>query len=184
MDHNPWQVTSIKNTVSLFAHLIRKLEIERQEQERMMSPERKFYNSLTMPTYVSFFFFLFSKESGFKVYLDDQCLGWPAPSGHRVQTLSSFIHETWGPTCKAVRKYNEWNHESESESHSVLSDALWPHGLYSPWNSPGQNTGVGSLSLLQGIFPTQRSNPGLPHCRRILHHWASRDAPTVMLSCS
>ena len=41
-------------------------------------------------------------------------------------------------------------------------------GLYSPWNSPGQNTGVGSLSLLQGIFPTQGSNPGLPHCRRIL----------------
>ena len=40
--------------------------------------------------------------------------------------------------------------------------------LYSPWNSPGQNTGVGSLSLLQGIFPTQGSNPGLPHCRRIL----------------
>ena len=32
---------------------------------------------------------------------------------------------------------------------------LWPHGLYSPWNSPGQNTGVGSISLLQGIFPTQ-----------------------------
>ena len=37
-----------------------------------------------------------------------------------------------------------------------------PHGLYSPWNSPGQNTGVGGLSLLQGIFPTQGSNPGLP----------------------
>ena len=35
----------------------------------------------------------------------------------------------------------------------------------SPWSPPGQNTGVGSLSLLQGIFPTQRSNPGLPHCR-------------------
>ena len=41
------------------------------------------------------------------------------------------------------------------------------HGLYSPWNSLGQNTGVGSLSLLQGIFPTQGSNPGLPHCRWI-----------------
>ena len=39
----------------------------------------------------------------------------------------------------------------------------------SPWNSPGQNTGVGSLSLLQGIFPTQGSNPGLPHCRRTLY---------------
>ena len=39
----------------------------------------------------------------------------------------------------------------------------------SPWNSPGQNTGVGSLSLLQGNFPTQRSHPGLPHCKRILY---------------
>ena len=56
-----------------------------------------------------------------------------------------------------------------SESRSVMSDSLWPHGLYSPWNSPGQNTGVGSLSLLQGIFPTQGSNLGLPHCRRILY---------------
>ena len=37
------------------------------------------------------------------------------------------------------------------------------------WNSPGQNTGVGSRSLLQGIFPTQGSNPGLPHCRQILY---------------
>ena len=46
---------------------------------------------------------------------------------------------------------------------------LRPHGLYSPWNFPGQNTRVGSLSLLQGIFPTQGSNPGLPHCRRILY---------------
>ena len=38
-----------------------------------------------------------------------------------------------------------------------MSDSLRPHGLYSPWNSPGQNTGVGSLFLLQGIFPTQGS---------------------------
>ena len=41
------------------------------------------------------------------------------------------------------------------ESHSVMSDSLQPRGLYSPWNSPGQNTGVGGLSLLQGIFLTQ-----------------------------
>ena len=39
----------------------------------------------------------------------------------------------------------------------LVSDSLWPYGLYSPWNPPGQNTGVGSLSLLQGIFP----NPGI-----------------------
>ena len=50
-----------------------------------------------------------------------------------------------------------------------MSDSLQPHGLYSLWNSPGQNTGVGSLSLLQGIFPTQGSNPGLQHCRWILY---------------
>ena len=55
------------------------------------------------------------------------------------------------------------------ESCSVMSDSLQPHGLYSLCNSPGQNTGVGSLSLLQGIFPTQGLNPGLPHCRRILY---------------
>ena len=54
-------------------------------------------------------------------------------------------------------------------SHSVVSDSLRPHGLYSLWNSPGQNTGVGSASLLQGIFPIQGLNPSLPYCRRILY---------------
>ena len=58
-----------------------------------------------------------------------------------------------------------------------MSDSLWPHGLYSPWNSPGQNTGVGSLSLLQGIIPTQRSNPGLPNCRQILYHLSHKGSP-------
>ena len=59
--------------------------------------------------------------------------------------------------------------KSESESCSVVSSSLWPHGLYSPWNSPGQNTGVGRLSLFQGIFPTQGLNWGLPHCGWILY---------------
>ena len=52
--------------------------------------------------------------------------------------------------------------EGESESRSVVSDSLWPHGLYSPWNSPGQSTGVGSLSLLQGIFLIQGIEPRSP----------------------
>ena len=60
-------------------------------------------------------------------------------------------------------------YNSESESRSVVSDSLQPRVLYSPWNSPGQNTGVGSLSLLLGIFPTQGWNPGLLHCRQILY---------------
>ena len=67
--------------------------------------------------------------------------------------------------------------ESESESHSLVSDSLQPPGLYSAWNSPGQNTGVGSLSLLQGIFPTQGLNPGLPHCRQILYQLSHKGSP-------
>ena len=68
---------------------------------------------------------------------------------------------------------------TESESRSVVSDSLQPHGLYSPWNSLGQNTGVGSLSLLQGIFPAQRLNPGLLHCRWILYHMSHQGSPTA-----
>ena len=66
--------------------------------------------------------------------------------------------------------------ESESESRSVMSNSLGLLGLYSPWNSPGQNTEIGSCSLLQGIFPTQGSKPGLPHCRRILYQLSQREA--------
>ena len=68
----------------------------------------------------------------------------------------------------------------KSESCSVLSNSLWPHGLDSPWNSPGQNTGVGRLSLLQGIFPTQGLNPGLPHCRRILYQLSRQGSPRIL----
>ena len=56
---------------------------------------------------------------------------------------------------------------------------LRPQGLYSPWDSPGQNTGVGSLSLLHGIFSTQGStNPGLPHCRQILYQLSQQGTPS------
>ena len=68
--------------------------------------------------------------------------------------------------------------EKESESRSVVSDSLRLHGLYSPWNSPGQNTGVGSLSLLQGIFSTQGSNIGLLHCGQILYQLSHKRSPS------
>ena len=54
--------------------------------------------------------------------------------------------------------------KEKSESGSVVSNSLRPHGLYSPWTSPGQNTGVSSCPLLQGIFLTLESNQGLLHC--------------------
>ena len=53
----------------------------------------------------------------------------------------------------------------------------------SPWNSPGQNTGVGSLSLLQGIFPTQGWNPGHLHCRRILYQLSHQGSPRDGRGC-
>ena len=68
-----------------------------------------------------------------------------------------------------------------------MSDSLRHPGLYSPWKSPGQNTVVGSLLLLQGIFPTQGSNSGLPHCRQILYqlsHMGSRITEPLIFSCA
>ena len=70
-----------------------------------------------------------------------------------------------------------------SQSRAVVSKSLPLHGLYSPWNSSGQNTGVGSLSLLQRIFPTQESNQGLLHCRQILYQLSYQGRPVLTL-CS
>ena len=53
--------------------------------------------------------------------------------------------------------------------------------IYSPWNSLGQNTGVGGHSLLQGIFPTQGSNPGPPHCGRILYQLSHQGSPRIII---
>ena len=66
--------------------------------------------------------------------------------------------------------------ESESESRSVLSDSLRPHRLYSPWNPPGQNTGVGRLSLLQG---SSQPRDGIQVSRiagGFFTSWAAREA--------
>ena len=60
----------------------------------------------------------------------------------------------------------------------IVSNSLQPHGLYSPWNSPGQNTGVGSLSLLQLIFPTQELNQDLLHCRWVLNQLSYQGEPS------
>ena len=61
-----------------------------------------------------------------------------------------------------------------------MSTSLRPYGLYSPWNSPGQNTGVGSSSLLRGIFSNQESNPGFPHCRWILYQLSYKGSPRIL----
>ena len=105
-------------------------------------------------------------------------LAW---SRHRHLPLSSSTPQVWrAADClsKAGRGGGRWC-SLWSENHSVFSDSLRPNGLYSPWDSPGQNTRVGSLSLLQGIFPTQGSNPGLPHCRLSLYQLSHKGCSLV-----
>ena len=79
-------------------------------------------------------------------------------------TLQADTFPVWA-TSKPV-----WTWKWKSLSHVWLFATPWTR----PWNSPGQNTGVGCLSLLQGIFPTQGSNPGLPHYSRFLTSWAAQ----------
>ena len=83
------------------------------------------------------------------------------------------MHSPWLHKCHNIQK-------SESETCSVVSDSLRPHGLYSPWNSQGQNTRVGNLSLLKWIFPTQGLNPGLLHCRWILYQLSHKRNPRIL----
>ena len=85
----------------------------------------------------------------------------------------------WNQLCQQSSPWKKKG-KKESERHSVVSNSLPPHGLYSPWNSPGQNTGLGSLSLLQGIFPTQGSNLGLPHCEQILYQLSHKGSPRTL----
>ena len=110
-------------------------------------------------------------------------LEWVAMS---FSSLSTFFRQ-WGErflihTWKLFQEHLHYAYSLESESHSVMSNSLQPHRLYSPWNSLGQNTGVGSLSILQGIFPTQESNWGLLCCRRILYQLSYQGSPFHYLS--
>ena len=77
------------------------------------------------------------------------------------------------PCCSSIL------HMCVCVSHSGMSNSLWlrvqkPARLLCPWDFPGKNTGVGYHFLLQGIFPTQELNPGLLHCRQILHSLSHR----------
>ena len=108
------------------------------------------------------------------------------PGPWRSLSLWLLIRHVWATTCRELGAYikNICKHEVESESRSVVSDSLWPYVLYSLWNSPGQNTGVGSLSLLQGICPTLGSNSGLPIASGFFTSWATREAQEYWSSLS
>ena len=78
-----------------------------------------------------------------------------------------------------THKQTCWKGKSLSCVQLFVTPGPWT-SPYSPWNSPGQNTGVGSLSLLQGIFLTQRSNPGLLQCRQILYQLSHKGSPRML----
>ena len=87
---------------------------------------------------------------------------------------------TWeAPLLVLVMGNWDWSMDEVtwSESCSAVSNSLRPHGLYNPWNSPGQNTGVGSLFLLQGICPTQVSCIA----GRLFTSWATREAWSMII---
>ena len=108
-------------------------------------------------------------------YIQRWCTSFPILNQFVIPCLVLTV-----PSWPAYRFLRRQVKEIESESRSIVSDSLRPHGLYSPWNSPGQNTGVGSLSLLQRIFPTQGLNPGLLPCRWILYQLSHKGSPRIL----
>ena len=123
--------------------------------------------------------------------------GWPHTPAMAERVISAPPHTTlhahsqsapWAPYQEMLsdsirHQFDQTPHQTSvdtdgCESRPVVSNSLQPHGPHSPWNSPGNKTGVGSL--LQGTFPTQGSNPGLPHCRRIPNQLCHKGSPRIL----
>ena len=130
---------------------------------------------------------------------------WPQELQDPLKASSITSHQRTGRSSDCIFRGGKWQNKtafccylcrqahlytvalnikvkSESVGRSVLFDSMQPHELQParllcPWNSPGKSTGVGSHSLLQGIFPIQGSNPGLLHCRQILYHLNHQGSP-------
>ena len=80
------------------------------------------------------------------------------------------------PSCRQILLSSEPEGKPKQRTEKSCPTLCDP-GLHGPWNSPSQNTGMGNLSLLQGIFPTQDSNPGHSHCRQILYQLNHKGNP-------
>ena len=114
--------------------------------------------------------------------------GWePQPQGSRLGRVTHLTHSRdWmGQCCSPTPSVPAVGAPIPAtgclqrviQSRAVVSDSLRPHGLCSPRNPPDQNAGMGSHSLLQGIFPTQGPNPGFPHSRWILYQLSHQGSP-------
>ena len=108
-----------------------------------------------------------------------------------ISSFSSRIVYLWfffyfienRPSCKVIlctcyTKAKGWSEVKVAQLCLTLCNPM----DYRLWNSTGQDTGMRSLSLLQRIFPTQRSNPGLPHCRQFLYQLSHKGRPRGAVS--
>ena len=100
---------------------------------------------------------------------------------HRGQWFDSWVCNMLTSESLSFCQYVD---EMKKKKSPVMDDSLWSHGLYSPWNSPGQNTGVVCLSFLHRIFPTPGSNPGPWHRRQILYQLSHKGNPYMLTSGS
>ena len=98
-----------------------------------------------------------------------------------------FVLNSISKFCMSLKNFPPLLYSSRS---ICISNSLRPHGPCSlpgslvHRDSPGKNTGVGCHALLQGIFPTQGLNPGLPHCRRILYHLSHQGSHMLIKLCN
>ena len=97
---------------------------------------------------------------------------WTEEPGRLQSTASQRVRHDWATSLSLSLATNQSKWVEVAQSCPTLCDPI-----DCPWNSLGQNTGVGSLSLLQGIFPTQGSKRGLPHCRWILYQLSHKGSP-------
>ena len=97
----------------------------------------------------------------------------------KTQLSKKEDHGVWSHHFTA----NRWGNNGNSDTLFSWKSFSYvrPLGLYSPWNSPGQNAGVGSYSLLQGILPTQGLNLGLPHYRQIRYYLSNQRIPVAQI---
>ena len=122
------------------------------------------------------------KQHIFKQYIGQRRNHKENQKVSQVEWRVMFIFKSRMTKCptswETPEKWKSLFHYILRNSSKWKSDPLRLHGLYSSCNSPGQNTRVGSLSLLQRIFPPQGLNPGLPHCRQILYQLSYQGSPS------
>ena len=145
--------------------------------------------------YLTYHFFIIKKRKKIKKKIKWICTAWLCTSQNcPYQFIKSYSEDSTLWNDNINREHRAWLYIAQQEA------SVWAAGeiiinnnkqlscvrlfvtpwTVSPWNAPGQNTGVGSLSILQGIFPTQGLNPDLLHCRQILYQLSHKGSPGVL----